>query len=59
MQDVNPIIMMYDGLYVDGELWELWKLSHDRPSMADFWRFMESTYDEGSEFTRLFAFRVV
>lgn len=48
--------MMYDGLYVDGELW---KLSHDQPSMADFWRFVESTYDEGSEFTRLFAFRVV
>lgn len=29
MQDVNPITMMYDNLYFDGELWELWLLSHE------------------------------
>lgn len=48
--------MMKDGLYVDGELWDLWRESYPRPSFFDMWDFvLYDIDDECSEFVRSFA----
>lgn len=60
MQDVTPLLMMKDGVYVDGELLDYWHATFPRPSFADMWDFvLYDIDDERSEFVRSFAWRGV
>ena len=34
-QDVVPLMMMQDGVYVSGELWEYWHATFPRPLVHD------------------------
>lgn len=58
MQDVVPVTMMQDGVYVSGELWEYWRDTFPRPSVCDMWDFvMNDTDDDCAEFVRSLAWR--
>lgn len=46
VQDVVPVTMMCDGLYVDGDLWELWRDSRDNPLFTEMWHFVNETIDD-------------
>ena len=39
-QDVVPLTMMQDGVYVSGELWEYWHATFPRPLVHDMWNFV-------------------
>jgi len=39
-QDVIPLTMMRDGVYVDGDLWDYWRCSFARPSVSGMWDFV-------------------
>lgn len=57
-QDVIPLTMMRDGVYVDGELCDYWRLSFPWPSVSDVWNFvLNDIDDERCEFIRSLAWR--
>ena len=58
MQDVLPLTMYQDGIYVSGELWEYWHQSFQRPSIFEMFAFVSyDVDDERAEFTRSVAWR--
>ena len=58
MQDVIPLTMYQDGIYVSGELWEYWRQSFPRPSIFEMFAFVSYDIDdEHAEFVRSLAWR--
>ena len=58
MQDIVPLTMMRDGVYVSGELWRYWRDTFSRASVRDMFDFvMHDLDDERAEFTRSLAWR--
>ena len=58
MQDITPLVMMKDGVYVNGDLWDYWRATFPRPLVADMGDFvLDDIDDERSEFVRLLAWR--
>ena len=45
-QDVVPLTMMQDGVYVSGELLEYWCATFPRCSVHDMWNFVLSGLDD-------------
>lgn len=40
VQDITPLIMMQDGVYVGGELWDFWRETFPRSSVSHMWDFV-------------------
>ena len=58
MQDVLPLTLYQDGVYVSGELWGYWRETFPSRSVCDMWAFvMNNIDDEGADFTRSLAWR--
>ena len=58
MQDVPPVTMHQDGIYVSGELWQYWWEAFSQRSVCDMFAFVKYDVDnECVEFTRLLAYR--
>ena len=56
MQDIVPLTMMRDGVYVSGELWGYWRDTFSRASVWDMFNFvMHDLDDERAEFTHSLA----
>ena len=56
MQDVLPITMYKDWIYVSGELWKYWCEAFSRHFVCDMFAFMKYDIDdERAEFTRSLA----
>ena len=47
MQDMLPVTMYQDGVYVSGELWEYWRETFPRPHVCEMFAF--KTYDIDDE----------
>jgi hypothetical protein len=55
-QDIVPLTMMQDGIYVSGELWEYWRDTFPHPSVRDMFNFVvHDIDDERAEFVRSLA----
>ena len=53
MQDVPPITMYQDGIYVNGELWQYWGEAFPRRSVLEMFDFVKCDIDdERAVFTR-------
>ena len=58
MQDVPPVTMYQDGIYVNGELWQYWWEPFPHRSVHDMFDFVKYDIDnERAEFTRSLAWR--
>ena len=58
MQDVVPLTMMQDGIYVSRNLWEYWRDTFPRPLVRDMFSFVvHDIDDERAEFTQSVAWR--
>ena len=58
MQDVLPLTLYQDGVYVSGELWGYWRETFPSRSVCDMWTFVVNDIDdERAEFTRSLAWR--
>ena len=58
MQNVPPVTMYQDGIYVNGELWRYWRETFPHRSIDDMFAFAKYDIDkERAEFTRLLAWR--
>ena len=58
MQDVCPVTMYQDGIYVSGELWQYWREAFPRHSIHNMFAFVKYDIDnERAEFTRSLAWR--
>ena len=58
MQDVPPITMYQDDIYVNGELWQYWRETFPHCSVDDMFNFVKYDIDNDSaEFTRSLAWR--
>ena len=58
MQDVLPLTMFQDGVYVNGELWNYWQETFVRPSIFEMFAFiMYDIDDKRVEFVRSLAWR--
>ena len=58
MQDVPPLTMYQDGVYVSGELWQYWCEAFPQRSICDMFAFViYDIDDERSKFTRSLAWR--
>ena len=58
MQDVPPITMYQDGIYVNGELWRYWWETFPHRSVDDMFAFVKYDIDnDRAEFTRSLAWR--
>ena len=58
MQDITPLVMMKDDVYVDGDFWDYWRATFLPPSVTDMWDFVLDDIDnERSEFVRSVAWR--
>jgi hypothetical protein len=58
MQDITPLMLMQNGVYVSGELWDYWRAAFPRPSVCEMWVFvMEDIDDERAKFVRSLAWR--
>ena len=56
MQDVPPVTMYQDDIYVNGELWQYWRETFPRRSVHDMFAFVKYDIDnECAEFTRSLA----
>ena len=56
MQDVRPVTMYQDIIYVSGELLQYWRKAFPRRSVCDMFAFMRYDIDdECAEFTRSLA----
>ena len=56
MQDVPPVNMYQDRIYVSGELWQYWQEAFPRCSVHDMFAFVKYDIDnERAEFTRSLA----
>ena len=56
MQDVLPVTIYQDGIYVSGELWKYWCEAFSRHFVCDMFAFMKYDIDdERAEFTRSLA----
>ena len=55
-QDVPPVIMYQDGIYVSDELWQYWREAFPQCSVCDMFAFVKYDIDnERAEFTRSLA----
>jgi len=58
VQDVLPLTLYQDGVYVSGELWGYWRETFPSRSVCDMWTFVVNDIDdERAEFTRSLAWR--
>ena len=58
MQDVPPITMYQDDIYVNGELWQYWRETFPHLFVDNMFAFVKYDIDnERAEFTRLLAWR--
>ena len=58
MQDVPPVTMYQDDIYVNGELWQYWRETFPHHSVHDMFDFVKYNIDnERAEFTRSLAWR--
>jgi len=58
VQDVIPLTMYQDGIYVSGELWEYWRQSFTRPFVFEMFAFVSYDIDdERVEFVRSLAWQ--
>ena len=58
VQDVLPITMYQDGIYVSGELWQYWREAFPWRSVCDMFTFVKYDIDdERAEFTWSLAWR--
>ena len=56
MQDVLPVTIYQDGIYVSGELWQYWQEAFPRRSIYDMFAFVKYDIDdERAELTRSLA----
>ena len=56
MQDVTPLTMYQDGVYVSGELWQYWREAFPRCSICEMFTFVMCDIDDKCvEFTRSLA----
>ena len=46
MQDVGPLTMYQDGVYVSGELWDFWRDTFPQPSVYEMWAFVMDDIDD-------------
>ena len=57
-QDVAPLTLYNDGIYVSGELWEYWRLAFPRSIVRDEFESVKFDIDnERAGFTRALAWR--
>ena len=58
MQNVPPVTMYQDGIYVNGELWRYWRETFPHRSIDDMFAFAKYDIDkERAEFTRSLVWR--
>ena len=58
VQDVPPITMYHDGIYVNGELWQYWREAFPPRSVLEMFDFVKCDIDdERAAFTRSVAWR--
>ena len=58
MQDVPPVTMYQDDIYVNGELWQYWRETFPHRFVDDMFAFVKYDIDnEHAEFTRSLAWR--
>ena len=58
VQDVSPVTMYHDGIYVNGELWQYWREAFPRRSILEMFDFVKCDIDdERVVFTRSLAWR--
>jgi len=58
VQDIPPITMYHDGIYVNGELWQYWLEAFSRRSVLEMFDFVKCDIDdERAAFTRSVAWR--
>ena len=58
VQDVLPLTLYQDGVYVSSELWGYWRETFPSRSVCDMWAFVVNNIDEErAEFTQSVAWR--
>jgi hypothetical protein len=58
VQDMLPLTLYQDGVYVSGELWRYWRETFPSRSICEMWAFVVNDIDdECAEFTRSLAWR--
>ena len=58
VQDVVPLTLYNDGIYVSGELWEYWRLAFPHSVARDVFELVKFDIDdERAGFTRALAWR--
>lgn len=58
VQDVIPVTMMRDGLYVQGEMLNYWQRAFPHSSVSDLFEFVSfDVDDDDAHFTRSVAWR--
>jgi len=58
VQDVPPVTMYHDRIFVNGELWQYWLEAFSRRSVLEMFDFVKCDInDEHAAFTRSLAWR--